>query len=65
VNYRKDKTDCFPQPELIDMLNSLHTAFKKFKPYVNTFESFSEVDIRSIRAADVSHYSTDLQDEEE
>ena len=24
VNVREDKTDCFPQPELIDMLNSLH-----------------------------------------
>lgn len=24
VNVREDKTDCFPQPELIDMLNGLH-----------------------------------------
>ena len=23
INYRKDKTDCHPQPELIQMLNSL------------------------------------------
>lgn len=32
VNVRKDKTDCFPQPELIDMLNTLHEAQKDFKP---------------------------------
>ncbi len=32
VNVRKDKTDCFPQPELIDMLNTLHKEQKDFKP---------------------------------
>lgn len=28
VNVREDKWDCFPQPELIDMLNSLHGALQ-------------------------------------
>ncbi len=35
VNVRKDKTDCFPQPEFIDMLNSLHEAQKTFLPNLN------------------------------
>ncbi|MEM6800607.1 MAG: peptidoglycan-binding protein [Bacteroidota bacterium] len=32
VNVRSDKTDCFPQPELIEMLNGLHEAQKTFVP---------------------------------
>jgi N-acetyl-anhydromuramyl-L-alanine amidase AmpD len=31
-NVRGDKTDCFPQPELIDMLNSLHREQEAFVP---------------------------------
>lgn len=31
VNVRQDKTDCFPQPELINMLNSLYTDFQTFE----------------------------------
>ncbi len=65
VNYRKDKTDCFPQSELIAMLNSLHDEFKDFKPEMNEFESFSEVDIRSIPVEEVDHYSYDLGDDED
>ena len=65
VNYRKDKTDCFPQPELIDMLNSLHTAFKDFKPEMNEFERFSERNINDLKPEDVMNYSYDLQYEEE
>lgn len=65
VNYRKDKTDCFPQPELIDMLNSLHHSFKEFKPDQTVFESFSEIDIRDIPKDEVINYSYDLVDEDE
>ncbi len=32
VNVRKDKTDCFPQTELIEMLNTLHNKQQDFKP---------------------------------
>lgn len=31
VNVREDKWDCFPQPELIDMLNTLHATFNEKK----------------------------------
>lgn len=31
-NVRFDKTDCFPQPEMIEMLNSLHQSFQDFEP---------------------------------
>jgi len=62
VNYRKDKTDCFPQPELIAMLNSLHSEFRDFKPDMNLFESFSEMDIHQIPFDEVDKYSTDLED---
>ncbi|MEM6766720.1 MAG: peptidoglycan-binding domain-containing protein [Bacteroidota bacterium] len=31
-NVRPDKTDCFPQPELIEMLNGLHEAAKSYAP---------------------------------
>lgn len=31
-NVRTDKTDCFPQPEFIAMLNSLHESFQMFVP---------------------------------
>lgn len=32
TNVRKDKSDCFPQPEFIAMLNKLHHDFKTFDP---------------------------------
>ncbi len=31
-NLRYDKTDCFPQPELIDMLNGLYSKYQDFHP---------------------------------
>lgn len=31
-NVRFDKTDCFPQPALIELLNSLHADFQDFEP---------------------------------
>lgn len=62
VNYRKDKTDCFPQPELIAMLNSLHGEFRDFKPDMSSFESFSDMDINQIPLDEVDNYTTDLED---
>lgn len=31
-NVRTDKTDCFPQPEFIAMLNGLHAKYQDFQP---------------------------------
>lgn len=38
-NVRKDKTDCFPQPEFIDMLNGLYAKYPDFQPDYSTMES--------------------------
>ncbi len=62
VNFRKDKTDCFPQPELIEMLNSLHDAFMDFKPEMNVFERSWERSITDMTPEDVINYSYDLQE---
>ncbi|MEM6631246.1 MAG: peptidoglycan-binding protein [Bacteroidota bacterium] len=67
ANVRPGKSDCFPQPELIDMLNSLHEAAKDFKliPDDVGFESTETelpdfpVDMRAIQ-----HYTVDLDDAE-
>jgi hypothetical protein len=37
-NVRLDKTDCFPQPEFIDMLNNLHKDFATFDPFTLELE---------------------------
>ncbi len=65
VHYRKDKTDCFPQPELIEMLNSLYEAYKVFKPEMSSFESFSEKYVENMSVEEVENYSYDLGDENE
>lgn len=60
VNYRKDKTDCFPQPELIQMLNSLHQEYQDFKPDFSLFESGQDLDVNDIPVDEVRDYSFDL-----
>ncbi len=63
VNYRKDKTDCFPQPELIEMLNSLHEDFKTFTPELTPFEIFTDRDMEEFTEEQVKNYSFDLDKE--
>lgn len=60
TNVRKDKSDCFPQPELIAMLNRLHGDYKNFDPRKLPRERgapFFEPDLENIQ-----NYTTDLGD---
>ncbi|MEM8529145.1 MAG: peptidoglycan-binding domain-containing protein [Bacteroidota bacterium] len=63
-NVRYDKTDCFPQPEFIDMLNTLHEAAKTFVPSVDALERFEEVGVDKIEFEDamIQNYTEDLDD---
>ena len=62
VNYRKDKTDCFPQPELIRMLNGLHEASKTFIPEMTPFEVFTDRDLGNFTEEEIENYSYDLEE---
>lgn len=68
VNVRRDKTDCFPQPELLDMLNGLQEASRDFKPQlVDEFEargSIRVIDSSKASPEDIWNYA-ELLDEEE
>jgi N-acetyl-anhydromuramyl-L-alanine amidase AmpD len=63
-NVRTDKTDCFPQPEFIAMLNSLHVASKTFIPADDSLEIFESLFVESRREIDPEslNYSSDLED---
>ena len=63
VNYRRDKSDCIPQPEFINMLNEVSGEAKTFKPQFSDLESIIEKDISEIPADDVLNYSHDLNEE--
>ena len=65
VNVRPDKTDCFPQPELIDMLNSLYQESLTYMPIDGALESLSaEPDLSHlpINDAKIQQYTADLFD---
>ena len=67
ANVRPDKTDCFPQPELMDMLNGLHEAAKDFELGSNEsgFESVEmELPDFPIDMEAIQHYTSDLADAE-
>tara|TARA_R110000744_G_scaffold114988_1_gene215058 strand:+ start:10393 stop:11436 length:1044 start_codon:yes stop_codon:yes gene_type:complete len=63
-NVRKDKTDCFPQPELIEMLNSLHNESLNFVPSLSSLESTVEgnPDIKLIDMEIIRNYANDFND---
>lgn len=61
VNYRKDKTDCFPQPELIEMLNGLHEENKTFVPSLEVVEVSTPRDL-DFAEEDVKEYAFDLDE---
>lgn len=61
---RKDKTDCYPHPQLIEMLGSLHQASLNFQFTDTTFRSLLNLEsLKSNPANTESHeYATDLDD---
>ena len=68
VNVRTDKTDCTPQPELIDMLNSLYEAQKTFMPEVSegvVAERSASVESMNFDPAEIANYAMDLDDDGE
>lgn len=63
ANVRPDKTDCFPQPELIDMLNGLHAESLTFIPTDASLESLgggADIPDTPINDEDVQNYTRDL-----
>lgn len=59
-NVRKDKTDCFPQPEFIEMLNGLHAKYEDFKPDYSVPEITSMGSPNTLDEKLVMDYSQDL-----
>lgn len=62
-NTRYDKTDCFPQNELIDMLNGLYEKSKVFMPIFEVKKDATFTP-RSVLLFDVEDYCKDLDDVE-
>ena len=62
-NIRYDKTDCYPMPELIDMMNTLHEASKTFIPEL---DGGPQISTRSLEAPptdeELENYAGDLED---
>lgn len=63
VNVRTDKTDCFPQPELIAMLNTLHEDQKTFVPTLTDVERLKTRGVmEQFSAEELEGYARDLED---
>jgi len=60
ANVRSDKTDCFPQPELLTMLNGLYEKYQQFEPNMFTLESIHKFSPSDMKMEDVQNYSNDL-----
>lgn len=60
TNVRRDKSDCFPQPEFIAMLNRLHEDFKTFDPHKLRIERGGEA--IEFDGATITNYATDMND---
>lgn len=61
ANVRTDKWDCFPQPELIDMLNSLHSEFKEFFPKKSAWDSMKQGSSANAKhSSKIQNYAVDL-----
>ena len=59
-NVRKDKTDCFPQPEFIEMLNGLHSKYQNFQPDYSTMESAVAGNPKDLDDELIKNYTRDL-----
>jgi N-acetyl-anhydromuramyl-L-alanine amidase AmpD len=61
-NVRRDKTDCFPQPEFIAMLNALHDDFQTFIPNWKELEGQKDFNPNvEYDPQEINNYSEDLQ----
>ncbi|WP_209404171.1 peptidoglycan-binding protein [Pseudozobellia sp. WGM2] len=61
-NVRTDKTDCFPQPEFIEMLNGLHTAYQNFELDYSELEAESSIGApNELNKAVLQNYTKDLE----
>ncbi|WP_289061741.1 peptidoglycan-binding protein [uncultured Zobellia sp.] len=60
-NVRTDKTDCFPQPEFIEMLNGLHTAYQNFELDYAELESTTMGAPHELNKAVLENYAEDLE----
>lgn len=64
-NVRTDKTDCFPQPELIAMLNTLHADAKNFTPCESIWEPNEPKSFTlPLEDMEIQDYTRDLDDAE-
>ncbi len=62
VHVRDDKTDCFPQPEFIDMLNGLYSDFHDFRPHPDfVMPGVSEKSMLSMSDEELMNYTNDLE----
>ncbi|HEA22064.1 hypothetical protein LCGC14_1381800 [marine sediment metagenome] len=63
-NVRKDKTDCFPQPEFIEMLNGLYAKYPDFEPDLqwddSSLESMPIGSPKDLDAEILQEYAMDL-----
>ncbi len=59
-NVRLDKTDCFPQPEFIEMLNGLYAKYPDFEPNYSTQESISMESPKDLDPELLTNYAMDL-----
>ena len=60
-NVRADKTDCFPQPEFIAMLNGLYSAYQDFELDYSEFESMAVGAPNQLNKEVLEHYAEDLE----
>lgn len=62
VHVRDDKSDCFPQPEFIQMLNTLYRDFQNFRPNPQFLEQgiIEKSAMPSMSEEDVMFYTNDL-----
>ena len=58
---RTDKTDCFPQPEFIEMLNGLFTKYQDFELDYAELEAITMGAPNELNKADLDHYALDLE----
>ncbi|WP_425236070.1 peptidoglycan-binding protein [Ulvibacterium sp.] len=63
-NVRSDKIDCFPQTELLAMLNGLYEKSKSFVPEEGNLESasLSNLPKENFQFSEIENYSYDLMD---
>lgn len=63
-NVRTDKTDCFPQPEFIAMLNGLYLKYQDFELDYSELESAPMGTPKELDKSMLEHYTADLERKE-